>query len=118
MQNQGSVQAILNMKYYNSNPQRIADMPRFSIVSNDKTQFDFNNVKEVSDCVILLEEGIPEQVLEELKSRGHTCKYASNRLLYVFGMLNIVTSKTDIRTGKKVLAAGCDGRTDGQAIGY
>ncbi|KAI8878274.1 gamma-glutamyltranspeptidase [Backusella circina FSU 941] len=118
MQAQGSVQAILNMRYYNSNPQRIADMPRFSIVSSNKTQFDFNNVKNVSDCAILLEEGIPEEVCEELKSRGHTCKYGTNRLLYTFGMLNFVTSKIDSRTGKRVLAAGCDGRTDGQATGY
>jgi gamma-glutamyltranspeptidase/glutathione hydrolase len=118
MQNQGSVQCILNMKHYNSTPQRVADMPRFTIVPTDKTLFDFNNVEKLSNCAILFEKGIPEEVLEELRSKGHVCKYGYNRVYYVFGTVSLIRSRIDTRTGKRVLSAACDGRTDGQACGY
>lgn len=93
-------------------------MPRFTIVPTDKTLFDFNNVEKLSNCAILFEKGIPEEVLEDLRSKGHVCKYGYNRVYYVFGTVSFIRSRIDTRTGKRVLGAACDGRTDGQACGY
>lgn len=118
MQNQCQVQYILTMKHYNSNPQRILDLPRMCIKSTQKDKPDINNIEDSGDYMLLLEGGISEQAVEELRSKGHTCQVWAPSLTYVFGRGNIILSKTDIRTGKRVLAAGCDGRCDGQASGY
>ena len=84
-------------------PQAAIDLPRFCI--GDGTQ----------GGVVSLENGIGEEDIKELKSRGHqlVCGVTGhNRSL--FGRAQII--KRIRETG--VLWAGSDGRADGCAMGY
>ncbi|KAI8877580.1 gamma-glutamyltranspeptidase [Backusella circina FSU 941] len=117
-QNQCQVQYILTMKHYNPSPQRILDLPRMCIKSTQKDKPDLNNVEDLNDYMLLLEGGISERVAAELRSKGHSCQVWEPSLTYMFGRGSMILSKADARTGKRVLAAGCDGRCDGQASGY
>jgi gamma-glutamyltranspeptidase/glutathione hydrolase len=64
---------------------------------------------------VALEDGIREEVLEELKQRGHKMRSGvSGHERSVFGRAQII--KRDRKTG--VLWAGSDGRADGCAMGF
>jgi gamma-glutamyltranspeptidase / glutathione hydrolase len=105
MQPQGHVQVLSNMIDYHMNPQTALDAPRFQIDGGD-----------ANAGVILLEEGISEEVVKALSSMGHN----SPRLIKgwgprtSFGIGQII--QRDAQTG--VLCAGSDPRHDGCAAGY
>jgi gamma-glutamyltranspeptidase/glutathione hydrolase len=103
MQPQGHMQLTVDMIAGGLDPQAAVDMPRFCIL--DGTQ----------GGTVALEDGIREEVLEELKQRGHKMRSGvSGHERSVFGRAQII--KRDRKTG--VLWAGSDGRADGCAMGF
>ncbi|KAI8883584.1 gamma-glutamyltranspeptidase [Backusella circina FSU 941] len=118
MQHQAQVQNIISMKHYTSNPQRILDLPRMCIKSTQRVRTDLNNIEDSDDYVLFLEDAISKDAVDKLKSMGHRCKVWAPSITFIFGRGNIIFSRRDVRTGKRVLAAGCDKRSDGHASGY
>eukprot|EP00929_Paragymnodinium_shiwhaense_P049427 TRINITY_DN24932_c0_g1_i3.p1 TRINITY_DN24932_c0_g1~~TRINITY_DN24932_c0_g1_i3.p1 ORF type:complete len:559 (+),score=152.90 TRINITY_DN24932_c0_g1_i3:90-1766(+) len=102
MQPQGHVQLMLNMIDFAMEPQRAVDKPRFCIGSHT-----FGDA-------ISMEDGISEEVLKALKSKGHKVARKTGHERAVFGRAQII--RRDPATG--VLWAGSDGRADGLAIGF
>jgi gamma-glutamyltranspeptidase/glutathione hydrolase len=103
MQPQGHMQLTIDMLAGGMDPQQAIDMPRFCIA--DGTQAG----------VVFMEEGVKEEVLYELKRRGHIIQSnQSGHERSTFGRAQII--KRDRATG--VLWAGSDGRADGCAMGF
>lgn len=121
MQPQGQVQVILNMKHYLSNPQHALDLPRLCVAPPKGTAGVSANAysfTEVTDSVVYLEDGIEDDVVEELEAMGHICYRLSGYSRSLFGRGQIIRCKIDTRTGHRVLAAGSDPRGDGHASGW
>ncbi|KAG1469931.1 hypothetical protein G6F56_002975 [Rhizopus delemar] len=121
MQPQGQLQVILNMKHYLSNPQHALDLPRICVAppkKNDNISANGYTFTDVSKSTLYLEDGITDEILKELENMGHVCYRLSSYSRFMFGRGQIIRSKTDERTGRKVLAAGSDPRGDGHAIGW
>ena len=121
MQPQGQVQVILNMKHYLSNPQHALDLPRLCVAPPKGTAGVSANAysfTEVTDTVVYLEDGIEDDVVEELETMGHICYRLSGYSRCLFGRGQLIRFKIDSRTGHRVLAAGSDPRGDGHASGW
>ncbi|ELU08360.1 hypothetical protein CAPTEDRAFT_163281 [Capitella teleta] len=118
MQPQGHVQVLLNMLEFGMDPQRALDMPRFCVGSG--------HLSAVGQ--VLLEDGVPQEVFEELMARGHEIDgpiRGHNRA--IFGRGHVITRgswwrneerKDRIGEGEDVLWAGSDPRADGYPMGY
>jgi gamma-glutamyltranspeptidase / glutathione hydrolase len=103
MQPQGHLQLTVSLVAGDLDPQAALDLPRFCILDG------FHH------GVCYLEDGIPKEVVEELKRRGHKLHpYVSGHERSAFGRAQII--KRDRTTG--VLWAGSDGRADGCAMGF
>lgn len=103
MQPQGHLQLTLQMLLLGLDPQTAIDRPRFCIADG------------TCGGVVSIEEGVEEDVVAELRRRGHEIEgpvVGHNRS--VFGRAQII--KRDRKTG--VLWAGSDGRADGCAMGF
>jgi gamma-glutamyltranspeptidase/glutathione hydrolase len=84
-------------------PQAAIDFPRFCIADGQK------------DGQVHLEAEVTEEVVEDLKARGHDIRSGIvGHERAIFGRAQII--KRDRKTG--VLWAGSDGRADGCAIGF
>ncbi|KAI8982383.1 lincomycin-condensing protein lmbA [Mycotypha africana] len=121
MQPQGQVQVILNMKHYQSNPQHALDLPRLCVAPTDppvESPPAALGMSDTNDSVVYIEDGVPNEIIEELRSKGHTCYVYSNHKRAYFGRGQIIRCHRDERTGHRVLAAGSDPRGDGCAIGW
>jgi gamma-glutamyltranspeptidase/glutathione hydrolase len=121
MQPQGQVQTILNMKHFKSNPQHALDLPRFCVAppkSSPGASGSAYTFTDVTQSSLFLEDGISEEVVEELRAKGHTCHSVKGYERALFGRGQIIRSTIDPRTGRKVLAAGSDPRADGHASGW
>ncbi|KAI8370936.1 nucleophile aminohydrolase [Blakeslea trispora] len=121
MQPQGQVQVILNMKHYLSNPQHALDLPRLCVAPPRKDPNVPANAyafTRVNDSVVYLEDGISPDVVEKLESMGHVCHWVHSHSRALFGRGQIICSKKDKRTDRRVLCAGSDPRGDGCAIGW
>ena len=103
MQPQGHCQLTVGMIAGGLDPQAAIDLPRFCIA--DGTQ----------DGQVQLEDGVSDEVVDDLINRGHDIKDGIlGHARAIFGRAQII--KRDRKTG--VLWAGSDGRADGLAIGY
>mmetsp|Transcript_11943 Transcript_11943/g.25262 ORF Transcript_11943/g.25262 Transcript_11943/m.25262 type:complete len:591 (-) Transcript_11943:1377-3149(-) len=103
MQPQGQMQLTVDLVAGAVDPQTAVDLPRFCIADGTK------------NGIAMIEDGVSEDVVEELKSKGHRiCSGVSSYSRSVFGRAQII--KKDRNTG--VLWAGSDGRADGCAMGY
>lgn len=103
MQPQGHMQLTINMVAGDMDPQAAIDAPRFCIPQG------------THDGVVKLEAGVPQEIVEELKSQGHNmAPNVVGHARSVFGRAQII--KKDPETG--VLWAGSDGRADGCALGF
>jgi gamma-glutamyltranspeptidase/glutathione hydrolase len=121
MQPQGQVQTILNMKHFKSNPQHALDLPRICVAPPKSSPGASGNAytfTDVTQSSLFLEDGISEEVIEELRAKGHTCHSVKGYERALFGRGQIIRSRIDPRTGHKVLAAGSDPRADGHATGW
>ncbi|XP_005805284.1 uncharacterized protein LOC102228901 [Xiphophorus maculatus] len=116
MQPQGHIQVLLNMVEFGMNPQQALDAPRVFVEYDDKT----------GQWLVNLEEGIDQEVAEELKRRGHRVNWpVTGHQRAQFGRGQIITvgdwwSHSIPQTGSppRVLWAGSDPRADGCAQGY
>lgn len=97
MQPQGHLQVAINLIDLGMDPQRALDAPRFRVIEGRR---------------VTLEPGIPKDVAEDLRRRGHDI--ASPDLPGTYGGGQII--QIDPETG--ALAGGSDPRKDGCAIGY
>ncbi|CAG8284566.1 unnamed protein product [Penicillium salamii] len=106
MQPQGHVQVLLNMLVYNLSPQAAIDAPRICIgaVSSEAEGYP----------PIYVEEGIPDETIEGLKSLGHKVQVLKDYERAMFGRGQLIRCQHD--AGKTVFSAGSDPRGDGQAI--
>lgn len=101
MQPQGHLQILSNLVDFGMNPQEALDAPR--------VQIDEGN----SEGRILLEDGIPSQVKDKLKSMGHhSPMYVRGYDRMYFGNGQIITRDTE----SGVCCAGSDPRGDGHAV--
>ena len=107
MQPQGHVQVLLNMLVFKLNPQSALDAPRFCIGAGTPDEGD------VLDTVFL-EEGISEEVAEELRSMGHKIEIVGGWKRGLFGRGQII--RCHFEEGRVVYSAGSDPRGDGGAF--
>jgi gamma-glutamyltranspeptidase/glutathione hydrolase len=91
MQPQGHVQVVVRMCDYGQNPQAAADAPRWQVLRGG---------------AVALEDGVPDDVADELTRRGHRIRPARQ-----FGGAQLI-----VRTPGGYAAAS-DPRKDGQAVG-
>ncbi|XP_054838233.1 glutathione hydrolase-like YwrD proenzyme isoform X2 [Eublepharis macularius] len=115
MQPQGHVQVLLNMLEFGMNPQQALDAARVFVEYN----------KKEDAWYIFLEDGVPQNVAEELRAKGHTVMMpVTGNSRSMFGRGQIITKGSWWRHGGKlsfssnVLWAGSDPRADGCALGY
>ncbi|XP_024134504.1 transmembrane 4 L6 family member 18 isoform X1 [Oryzias melastigma] len=116
MQPQGHVQVLLNMMEFGMNPQQALDAPRVFVQYEQKT----------GQWCVNLEEGIEQEVAEELRRRGHEVNWpVIGHQRSQFGRGQIITvgdwwnpSATQACCPPRVLWAGSDPRADGCALGY
>ena len=100
MQPQGHVQVLSALVDHGLDPQSALDLPRFCI-----------DVEEAGGRVAL-EEGIPEQVIAELETKGHPVYRVSGYDRSLFGRGQVILREAEIG----VLCAGSDPRADGCAM--
>jgi len=106
MQPQGHVQVLLNMLVFKYNPQASLDAPRFCIGAEGVPGSEQG--KEV-----YLEEGISEEVCEQLRKMGHDARIVKGHRRGVFGRGQLIRSH--VQNGVIVYSAGSDPRGDGAA---
>ncbi|EWC48889.1 hypothetical protein DRE_00194 [Drechslerella stenobrocha 248] len=103
MQPQGHVQILLNMLAFRFTPQAALDAPRFCIGGM------------ALDNMLLIEDGIPESTVEELKKLGHnSARIVKGVDREVFGRGQVIRVNYD--GGRRVYSAGSDMRGDGHAV--
>ena len=96
MQPQGHMQVVTNMIDFHLNPQMALDAKRFQWVENMK---------------FIVEPGFDENIISELKKRGHEIEIEPE--LSMFGRGQIV-----VRLENGVYVAGCESRTDSNIACY
>ena len=108
MQPQGHVQVLLNMLVFKMNPQAALDAPRICIGSG------MPDDGQVMDSTVSLEEGISEEVGQQLMEMGHTVEILRGHHRARFGRGQVIRAHTE--DGQLVYSAGSDMRGDGAAI--
>ncbi|XP_070688707.1 glutathione hydrolase-like YwrD proenzyme [Pempheris klunzingeri] len=116
MQPQGHVQVLLNMLEFGMNPQQALDAPRVYVQHDCKT----------GQWLVNLEEGVDQEVAEELRRRGHKVNWPiTGHKRSQFGRGQIISvgdwwspSVNQADPPSRVLWAGSDPRGDGCALGY
>ncbi|KAH8602243.1 putative gamma-glutamyltransferase ywrD [Bisporella sp. PMI_857] len=106
MQPQGHVQVLLNSLVFKYNPQAALDAPRFCIGAEGVASSDQGKV-------VYLEDGIREEVVEELKRMGHAVEVLKGHWRGMFGRGQLIRSH--VQDGVTVYSAGSDPRGDGAA---
>lgn len=102
-----------NLIHHRHHAQAALDAPRF-LVGGGRP----GNVGDVKwwNRTVALEHGIPDAVVDELKSMGHQVEvYKGNDRIH-FGKGQLIVQQKDKKTGKRVWAAGSDPRGDGAAL--
>ena len=100
MQPQGHLQVFSALVDDGLDPQAALDRPRFCIEPG------------TADGPVALEEGIPSEAVERLRSMGHPVRSVSGMGRAIFGRGQVILR--DPQTG--VLQAGSDPRADGCAM--
>ncbi len=104
----------MNMLEFGMNPQDAVDSPRFCIIPSKSKAPGV----EQDRGGVCLEEGIKENVIAQLKSKGHSAiGPVTSYDRCIFGRGHIIKQEKTAG-GERVLWAGCDGRSDGTAMGY
>ena len=98
MQPQGHLQLIRNMVDFGMDPQKAINALRFMVVDNG----------------VLLEEGLPNDVVSQIQKMGHGVQMVSGYQRVGIGGAQII--QRDPETG--VLSAGSEPRKDGCAVGW
>ncbi|WVR09625.1 gamma-glutamyltransferase [Kwoniella sp. DSM 27419] len=116
MQPQGHIQVLLN-KLRGFSPQASLDAPRFCISAGlpDNAKKELGDAGDINS-EIWLEEGIPEEVVAELRAMGHQCEVALSFDRKILGRGQMIQRVVD-PNGRRVWACGSDLRGDGCAVG-
>jgi len=112
MQPQGHLQVFLNLLHFNMNVQQALDAPRFCIQPSVS-----NGTDQKNESIVFIEDGISEQVIQELKDLGHHVQLIQGPDRATFGRGQIIL-KVQNDDQKLVWAAGSDPRGDGHAHGW
>ena len=101
-------EVLCNLIDFGMDPQTALDVPRFCVGTGHRSALGS----------VSIEQGISENVIEELEHLGHqingpVCGYDRG----LFGKGQIILQSKD-KAGQSVLWAGSDPRGDGSAIGY
>jgi gamma-glutamyltranspeptidase / glutathione hydrolase len=107
MQPQGHVQVLLNMLTFQLTPQAALDAPRICIGAGMPEH------GKVFDRTVFLEEGIGEDVAQELRARGHEVQIVQGHKRGLFGRGQVI--RCHVEDGRPVYSAGSDPRGDGAA---
>jgi gamma-glutamyltranspeptidase/glutathione hydrolase len=107
MQPQGHVQVLLNMIAFKMTPQAALDAPRVCIGAGMPDQ------GGVLDLTVYLEEGITEEVRDQLSALGHKVEIVKGMQRGLFGRGQVIRAHTE--DGQLVYSAGSDPRGDGAA---
>ena len=99
-QPQGHLQVVMNMVDFGLNPQQSLDASRFRV--------------DLDSDSVWLEDDVPENIREELKSLGHDIKVMSGHQRVQFGGGQIIEKNTD----SGILVGGSDSRKDGCVVGW
>ncbi|RIB23872.1 lincomycin-condensing protein lmbA [Gigaspora rosea] len=113
MQPQGHVQVILNLIHHSCNPQTVLDAPRILIEPLGTHVTETSSISHVK-----VEDGISDDVIDELKKLGHHVKVVKGFERALFGRGQIIEQKFDQKSGQRIWAAGSDFRGDGHAVGW
>ncbi|ORY31633.1 putative lincomycin-condensing protein lmbA [Naematelia encephala] len=115
MQPQGHLQVLLN-KLRGFSSQAALDAPRFCISAGlpDSSVKGAESAGDI-DSEIWFEDGIPPEVVEELKGMGHRCEVATGYRRGIAGRGQIIQAIND-PSGRRVWACGSDLRADGCAL--
>ncbi|KAF2720229.1 gamma-glutamyltranspeptidase [Polychaeton citri CBS 116435] len=108
MQPQGHVQVLMNMLKFKMNPQCALDAPRVCI-SAQGSRKDADD----KDRLVMLEEGISEDVRDKLRKMGHKIEIIKGQERAVFGRGQVIRSHEE--AGRIVYSGGSDLRGDGAA---
>lgn len=108
MQPQGHVQVLLNMLAFKHSAQTALDAPRICIGAGMPDQ------GEVMDQVLYLEEGVGEEVREQLQKMGHNAQIVKGAQRSLFGRGQLI--RCTVEDGRVVYSAGSDLRGDGAAF--
>lgn len=109
MQPQGHVQVLLNQEVFKLDPQAALDSPRICIGAGMP-----DSDGRMTDATIYLEEGIDQQVVNELKDMGHSVQQLGGFGRAMFGRGQIIRQHFD--DGIMVWSGGSDLRGDGAAV--
>jgi len=107
MQPQGHVQVLLNMLAFKLNPQQALDAPRICIGAGMPDE------GKVLDMTVYLEEGITEDVRDQLIAKGHKAVIVKGFGRSLFGRGQLIRASVD--DGLQVYSGGSDLRGDGAA---
>ncbi|KAF2758537.1 gamma-glutamyltranspeptidase [Pseudovirgaria hyperparasitica] len=108
MQPQGHVQVLLNMTVFGLHPQAALDAPRFCIGAG------MPEAGDVADRTVYLEDGIKDEVVQELRAMGHKVEVVKGYARGLFGRGQLIRRHED--DGQLVWSAGSDPRGDGSAM--
>ncbi|KAJ2719894.1 hypothetical protein GGI07_004939 [Coemansia sp. Benny D115] len=103
-QPQAHLQVLLNVVCFGMNPQQALDAPRICILIED-------------DGRVAIEEGVEQTTLEGLRELGHSVYQVYGIGRSLFGRGQVIRQYVDQGSGMRVLVAGSDARSDGQAVG-
>ena len=101
MQPQGHLQVVAHMVDEQLDPQSALDAPRFCLEDGS------------TEGPVLVEDSMPDDLVESLRARGHEVEVVSGARRALFGLGQIIA------TGREgILWAGSDPRGDGHAAGF
>jgi gamma-glutamyltranspeptidase/glutathione hydrolase len=104
MQPQGHVQVLLNLQAFGLSPQSALDAPRICIGDPDG-----------HDGLVFFEDGIDQQVIEQLRAMGHKIEILKGSKRALFGRGQIIRKHVD-DDGTRIFSGGSDPRADGAVI--
>lgn len=104
MQPQGHVQVLRGLLDCGDDAQMALDRKRWRVTG------EFSKVEGLDDDQVFVEQGFDEDVLEELRKRGHVVRICGREEQWLFGKGQVIVVKNH-----GVVEAGSDGRADGCA---
>lgn len=115
----GHVIHFLNLTLFQLNPQQSIDSPRFSLRPSElgiDTGRGGGGPASTEVTVVQLEDGIPEDVIQDLQKLGHSTEVISGYERSTFGRAQII--KNESKSGKLLHSGGSDLRGDGAAVPF
>lgn len=118
-QPQAHVQIFLNLVIFGFNPQEAIDAPRFCLEPNEEYRHldvgkGSSGPVSTPATIVKIENGISQDVMDELAKKGHIVDQVSGHKREIFGRAQCIQNLA--KDGQVVLAGGSDQRADGAAV--